>query len=158
MKIYDRNNLQKFYIASPFFTDEQNQILDTVEGILEELQLNNFSPRRDNALEPGGFHDASKRRMAFETNVNKIDDCTHIIVIPHNKDMGTVFEAGYAYKAYVPIIYYAPFLDPEKPFNLMLAESGLAVLYTEAELREALTDLKNYNFDKNRYYYGGRIE
>lgn len=158
MKIYDHNSLHKFYIAAPFFNDEQNAIVDDVEGLMEELQLSNFSPRRDNQLEPGAFHDATKRRLAFETNVRKIDECTHIVVIPHNKDMGTVFEAGYAYKSHVPILYYAPFLDPELPFNLMLAESGIAVLYTKEELKEALSDIREYKFDKNRYYYGGRIE
>ena len=62
-----------------------------------------------------------------------------------NKDMGSIFEAGYFHKLGKPIIYFCAGLPPGAQFNLMLAASGLSVCTSIDQLRAYLKDCKGAN-------------
>ena len=151
------------YIASPFFNDEQNAIVDRVEEILAHYNLTFFSPRSMNRLEPYELHDKEKRYETFMKNLETVEDCSFMIAIPHNKDMGTVFEAGYAFARNIPMIYYAPFLDKKASFNLMLAESGEFIVRESEDLDILMEAIVRNDEDKlsefkQIFTYKGAIE
>lgn len=143
------SNLEKkydFYIAAPFFNDEQNARVDLVEKLLEERGLTYFSPRRDSAV--ADINVEAQRKRVFKLNCDSILKSRGVIAITDGKDVGTIFEAGYAFANGIPITYVA-FTLGDAPFNLMLSESGNACK-TKEELELAI--------DGNIIYYQGEIE
>jgi len=60
-----------------------------------------------------------------------IDECDIVIASTEGKDMGTLFECGYAFAKNKPVVYYAPNIHK---FNLMLAKSARAVALTPDSL------------------------
>ena len=61
-----------------------------------------------------------------------------MIVNTRDKDIGTIWEAGFAYANNVPIIYFCQGLPPGAKFNLMLARSGVKVCTSYEELENYL--------------------
>ena len=59
-----------------------------------------------------------------------------MFAVTNGKDMGTLFECGYAFANKIPLIYFAEGLDGQ--FNLMLARSAVAVF----------TDIKDVTFSR----------
>ena len=57
-----------------------------------------------------------------------------------NKDMGSVFEAGYMNCLEKPIVYFCDGLPAGAQFNLMLAASGEAVCTSLKQLDNYLSD------------------
>ena len=56
-----------------------------------------------------------------------------VFAVTDGKDMGTIWEAGYAYGIDKPVLYYAETLGNNQ-FNLMLAESGKDVFLSQDEV------------------------
>ena len=69
-----------------------------------------------------------------------MEECDWMICNTRNKDMGSIFEAGYFHKLGKPIIYFCAGLPPGAQFNLMLAASGLAVCTSIGQLGSYLRD------------------
>ena len=132
--------MNKIYIASPFFNEEQVERVEFIEKELEKNGKEYFSPRKDTYVKPDSTQE--ERNKAFNDNVDAIEDCSYIIVVTDGKDMGTIFEAGFAYAIDKPIIYFAETLG-NNPFNLMLAMSGIYV----CKSRDELTELINNDFE-----------
>lgn len=122
--------MKKIYIASPFFNEEQLERVKFIEDILKEHDFEYFSPRLDTYVKPNSNN--NERNNAFFANLDAIDDAQLVIVITDGKDVGTIFEAGYAYAKKIPIIYFAETLG-DKPFNLMLAISGNKICKSRIE-------------------------
>ena len=63
----------KLYLASPWFTSEQDERETRVKGRLRELGFEVFSPRDETVLKA----DASKedQQKVFEGDINGINDC-----------------------------------------------------------------------------------
>ena len=64
-----------------------------------------------------------------------------IAIVPINtrdKDIGTIWEAGYAYALDKPIIYFCAGLPEGAKFNLMLARSGIKVCTSFEQLENYL--------------------
>ena len=86
-----------------------------------------------------------------------MEECDWMLCNTRNKDMGSIFEAGYFHNLGKPIVYFCAGLPEGTQFNLMLAASGEAVC-------TSLDDLGNYlNFCKESgsivsRRYGGKIE
>ena len=114
----------KLYLASPFFNAEQVEREERLKKKLRSLGFEVFSPKENCFCPP----DASQelRKKTFEDNICNIDNCDAVFVITNGKDMGTIFEAGYAYGIHKPIIYFCEGLTSQ--FNLMLAQSASLVL------------------------------
>ena len=140
------------YLASPFFKPEQIERVEFIENILEHYGYNVFSPRKEFVVKANAS--SEDRKKGFKGNCKAIDACDFVIAVTDGKDMGTIWEAGYAYSSGIPILYFAETLG-NNDFNLMLAESGeLGVCKSRDELDFVLKDIATYS-DLNRYIVCG---
>jgi len=130
----------KVYIASPFFNEKQ---IDQVEFIKESLSsagFEYFSPKDYFVLKPNATQ--ADRKRIFDVNVEKIDWADFILCNTEAKDIGTIWEAGYAYGVGKPVVFFAEGL-PEGKFNVMLSEAGVSVNTDRAELQSYLGRCQN---------------
>lgn len=149
----------KIYFAAPWFSTEQASIHKRVEQALDMTSHHIFSPKRELVVKPDD--PKSIRAKAFTGNLKAIDDADLVVAVTDYKDIGTIWEAGYAYRGLKPILYYAETLG-DRPFNLMLAQSGMGVVRDEVTLRLALQypsvgQVSEYCM-KNGLNYGGLVE
>lgn len=134
------------YVASGWFTPEQDEARKEILRTLNAYQYEFFSPKEDNLAKP--CMGQTTLTSIFKINLEEIDNADMVVASTVGKDMGTIFECGYAYAKGIPIIYYAPGL--EGPFNLMLAKSAHAVATTKRGLEE----LAKGGFKPNNYTGG----
>ena len=140
------------YIASGWFNPAQAQDLENIKTLLIELRIDFISPKDVLVLKSDSS--AEDRERVFQNNYSSIKETDFIIVNTRDKDMGTLFEAGIAHSAGRPIIYYCDGLTGS--FNVMLAQSGMAVATGLKELKFHLLGYLN-----NRHYkevYNKKIE
>ena len=127
----------KVYFASPWFNPDQAEREERVKGKLHELGFNVWSPKDNCVCSP--IADKAMRKKVFSDNVENIKSCDIIFAITDGKDMGTIWEAGFANgynegmedsDTFKPIIvvYYCETLGDKGQFNLMLAQSGDVVI------------------------------
>ena len=90
--------------------------------------------------------------MIFKGNVDAITDGRFVVCNTRDKDLGTIFEAGFSYASNVPIIYYAEGLTGN--FNLMLSRSGRAVATNIEELKEHVTGIMEDPKHMKKEYVG----
>lgn len=135
----------KVYFASPWFTPEQAEREHRVKNHLRELGFNVWSPKDNCVCSP--IADDEMRNKVFGDNVRNIADCDIVFAITDGKDMGTIWEAGFACglnKARIGkkilVVYYCETLGPNGQFNLMLAQSGDIVI-TKYEDLDKLPEL-----------------
>ena len=143
---------KRIYFAGGWFNPAQEEEHTRVGNFLNVLDFaETFNPRTSGGdFKPGKETDAMT--LAFLSNCQHIDEADIIVAITDYKDMGTLWETGYAYKAKKPIIYYAETLG-DKPFNLMLAKTG-KVAKTIVELFTLLCDELSYKFVEVQNYEG----
>ena len=142
----------KFYIAAPFFNPKQLERVETVKKMLTEKGFDYFSPKDDCLFENDKGMDSAN---IFNTNVDEIDKCDGIIIITDDRDVGAMFEAGYAYGSGVYNRIYAWIdHDTDSNFNLMLAHSADAVVLGYRELDLLLTKTKELGLVRSNHYLG----
>lgn len=141
------NKKYDYYIAAPFFSPDQVTRVELVKAILDSKGLTYFSPKDDSAVT--NINDPENRKKVFALNHESISDSRGVIAITDGKDPGTIWEAGFAFAKEIPVIYIA-FTLGQAPFNLMLAESGVAACRTVDELKQAI--------DGHSIYFEGDIE
>lgn len=124
----------KVYLASGWFTPKALEEVEALENLLGELGLNVASPRKIFICPPSAPLDVQKD--TFKGNVDHIRTADFVLCNTRDKDMGTIFEAGVAYNADIPIVYFAQGLTGN--FNLMLAQSGVKVTTSYDDLRDYL--------------------
>lgn len=112
------------YFASPFFNDEQREREQRLKARLRSFGFRVFSPSENSGLKPNSSQ--QDREAVFKGNCDAINNAKMVFAITDGKDVGTIWEAGYAYAIDKPIAYYAETLGSNQ-FNLMLAQSGVAV-------------------------------
>lgn len=143
------------YFAGGWFNAQQEEEHTRLGKFLSKFKfLKVFNPR----IAGGDFkagNETDGMTKVLLNNINAICDADVVVVITDHKDMGTLWESGFAYAMSKPIIYYCETLG-DKPFNLMLAKTGL-VAKNEDELEQLLNDAKTYAF-KQTHIYGGVIE
>ncbi len=144
--------MTKAYIAAPFFNEKQVTSIEIIKDCLIKENYDFFSPKDHNPITSNASYFVQKR--GFEENVKAVNSSDVMIAITDDKDMGTLFECGYAFCKKVPIIYVA-FSLGENPFNLMLAHSSYAVCKTKEEI---ITILKRFKEKKEGKRYVGKIE
>lgn len=113
-----------FYLASPFFNDEQIKREETIKKTLRGYGFSVYAPREHGIV--GSLASQEAVTSTFNSNVEAIDNSKMVLAITDGKDMGTIWEAGYAYGKNIPIVYYAETLG-NNPFNIMLSESGVGI-------------------------------
>lgn len=140
----------KVYLASGWFTPKALEEVEALETLLGELNFNVASPRKIFICPPNASLDVQKD--TFRGNVEHIRTADFVLCNTRDKDMGTIFEAGVAYNARVPIVYFAQGLTGN--FNLMLAQSGVKVTTSYDELRNYLQRCRDESRVIFEPYYG----
>ena len=133
--------MNKCYIASGWFSPEWLEELENIKTTLDNLELDYFSPKDENLCDEDsdvGFQD-----QVFAGNIRGMEECDWMICNTRNKDMGSIFEAGYFHKLGKPIVYFCAGLPPGAQFNLMLAASGLTVCTSLDDLGNYLSESKS---------------
>ncbi len=126
----------KVYLASGWFNPTQAAELSKLEEVFDS-RSNYFelaSPRRIFVCPP----DAPKsvQDETFDGNLHHIKTADFLLVNTRDKDIGTIWEAGYAFAFDKPIIYFCAGLPEGAKFNLMLARSGVKVCTSFEQLEE----------------------
>ena len=126
----------KVYLASGLFNPTQAAELSKLEEVFDS-RSNYFelaSPRRIFICPP----DAPKsvQDETFDGNLHHIKTADFLLVNTRDKDIGTIWEAGYAFAFDKPIIYFCAGLPEGAKFNLMLARSGVKVCTSFEQLEE----------------------
>lgn len=140
----DYNNLDKaadfilseaheydFYFASPFFNPVQVEREERMIAHLRNLGFRVFSPKESCHLDAKASQQS--REDVFASNCKAINSSRAVFAVTDEKDMGTIWEAGYAYGIRKPVIYFAETLGNNQ-FNLMLAQSGRDVFTSQDEV------------------------
>ena len=129
--------MKKVYLASGWFSPTQAEELDRLEEICDDRDwIDLASPRRIFVCPPGAPKETQD--ATFEGNLHHIKTADFLIVNTRDKDIGTIWEAGYAYANDVPIVYFCRGLPRGAKFNLMLARSGAKVCTSFMQLEEYL--------------------
>lgn len=124
---------KRVYVAGPWWTEEMMTRIQDVEKVLINNDCKMFRPRIDGPdLGPNATEE--DRTRAFKDNVDNIANSDFIVAITDGKDVGTIFEAGYAYGINVPVIYFCNSLPEGATFNVMLAKSGYSVALSFEDL------------------------
>lgn len=123
-----------FYLASPFFNEDQIEREERIKSLLRTYGYKVYSPREHGVV--GNLSDSVAVQETFNSNVEAINDSKKVLAITDRKDMGTIWEAGYAYGKGIPIVYYAETLG-DNPFNIMLSESGIGIYTDQKKFEDA---------------------
>ena len=139
--VHQLEEVYDFYLASPFFNDEQRERMSQVLDVLRDRGYVVYAPFEHGIV--AAEEDSDTIYKTFMSNVEAIQSSHRVLAITDGKDMGTIWEAGYAYGIGKPVVYYAETLG-KNPFNLMLSESGIGIFKSYDALREAAD---NGNFE-----------
>ena len=134
--------MKKVYLASGWFNPTQAAELTRLEEICDSREwIDLASPRRIFVCPP----DAPKETQdaTFDGNLHHINTANFLIVNTRDKDIGTIWEAGYAYAFDKPIVYFCAGLPQGAKFNLMLARSGIKVCTSFEQLKDYLDRVTN---------------
>jgi nucleoside 2-deoxyribosyltransferase len=142
--------MKKIYFASPWFTKEQEEREERLKKKLRELNFKVWSPKEMCICDKDATMEIRDR--VFKDNCENIRNSNIIFVVTDGKDVGTIWEAGYASginynrrrKDKIKIIYYCETLGDGK-FNLMLANSGDIVITKFDDLEKLI------NLEKREY-------
>tara|TARA_Y100000589_G_C27157739_1_gene631511 strand:- start:949 stop:1395 length:447 start_codon:yes stop_codon:yes gene_type:complete len=128
----------KIYLASGWFNPTQEEELTRLENIFDQRKafFELASPRRIFVCPPNAPQ--SVQDETFTGNLHHISTSDFLLVNTRDKDIGTIWEAGYAYAHNKPIIYFCAGLPEGAKFNLMLAKSGIKVCTSFDELEDYL--------------------
>lgn len=137
-KIYD------YYLAGPFFNENQLEQQDFIESLFSLGKKKCFSPRLDAGTLP---KNATKKDMldVFNNDLEAIKNCKTLFANISHRDTGTSVEIGYALSRDIPIIlYWDKDNNTVDHVNLMIALAcGGKVIQSKEEL--------------NHYIYTGEL-
>ena len=128
--------MKKIYLASGWFNPTQAEELSILENIFD-ARAEHFdlaSPRRIFVCPPGAPKEVQDE--TFSGNLHHIETADFLLVNTRDKDIGTIWEAGYAYSFNKPIVYFCAGLPEGAKFNLMLARSGIKVCTSFEQLED----------------------
>ena len=128
----------KVYLASGWFNSVQADELSNLESIFDNRSdyFKLASPRRIFVCPPGAPKEVQD--ATFDGNLHHIKTADFLLVNTRDKDIGTIWEAGYAYAFKKPIVYFCAGLPEGAKFNLMLARSGIKVCTSFEQLEDYL--------------------
>jgi nucleoside 2-deoxyribosyltransferase len=128
----------KIYLASGWFNPTQASELTKLEEIFDNRSdyFELASPRRIFVCPPSA--PKSVQDETFSGNLHHIETADFLLVNTRDKDIGTIWEAGYAHAYNKPIVYFCAGLPQGAKFNLMLARSGIKVCTSFTQLEDYL--------------------
>ena len=130
--------MKKIYLASGWFNPVQAEELTNLENIFDSRSdyFELASPRRIFVCPPNAPKEVQDE--TFSGNLHHIETADFLLVNTRDKDIGTIWEAGYAYAFKKPIVYFCAGLPEGAKFNLMLARSGIKVCTSFDQLEDYL--------------------
>lgn len=144
--------MKKLYFAGGWFNPKQEEEHTRIGNFLESLKkFDIFNPRTAGGDFNAGL-ETDHMTQVLMNNINAIQESDIVLAITDYKDMGTLWECGFAYANNKPIIYYCETLG-NKPFNLMLAKTGRVAKDVD-DLIELLKDEQSFVFSKTHSYKG----
>lgn len=157
MKYLSAKRFATCYLASGWFNEAEEKARQEILKVLNDNGVSYFSPKDEVEVKPNATQEEQK--AAFKADVEFIEGCDFIIASTVGKDLGSIFEIGYAYAKGVPIITYFP-NDKNLPVNLMLAQSSVAVATSAEQLNDIVAKLveNRFDFDKIRETFEGAVE
>ena len=135
------------YIAGGWFSPVQLKAIEDIENACESSGVSYFSPRKAGIWKPG-----DQPEKLVLGNIRAIDNCITIIASTADKDMGTLWECGYAHAMGIPVSYY--YTNTEHPFNIMLSATATKVITDYDDLKLALGELLDNGSISYRKYTG----
>ncbi len=148
----------KIYLSGGWFDPFQEKALTYLEEFLgSKAEFEVFSPRKEIII--SNVADLKQQKYVFDMNVKNIDECDVVISSTVSKDMGTLFENGYAYAKGKPVIY--TFFDErfsDAKFNVMLSMSGMACFTDKKEFESFMNQLTPKNYLVLRDNWQGQVE
>ena len=145
-------SLGKVYLASGWFSPEWLEEVENIKTIFEKHNISYFSPKDENLCDNDA--NESMQDQIFSGNIKHLHECEWMLCNTRNKDMGTIFEAGYMNCLDKPIVYFCDGLPAGAQFNLMLAASGIAVCTSLKQLDNYLSDSVGSNTLVEMRYQG----
>ena len=151
----------KIYISAGWFDEYQEKALEFLEtNLFKRSDFEVYSPRKELALETGETFTKEVKQKVFNANLESIKKADLIISSTVGKDMGTLFEDGFAFSKDKPIIY--TFFDDrfgnKIDFNLMLSESSIAAFTDKQEFLDFIDGINKQNYKTKKLEYSGAIE
>ena len=145
-------SLGKVYLASGWFSPEWLEEVENIKTVFEKHNISYFSPKDENLCD----NDANEsiQDQIFSGNIKHLHECDWMLCNTRNKDMGSIFEAGYMNCLEKPIVYFCDGLPAGAQFNLMLAASGMAVCTSLRQLDNYLADSVGSNTLVEMRYQG----
>lgn len=132
-----KDTKKKVYLAAGWFNPAQAEELTKLEEICDSKEwIDLASPRRIFVCPPNAPKETQD--ATFDGNLQHIESADFLIVNTRDKDIGTIWEAGFAYANNVPIVYFCNGLPAAAKFNLMLARSGVKVCTSFDQLEDYL--------------------
>ena len=119
--------MKKIYLASGWFNPVQAEELTQLENIFDSRSdfFELASPRRIFVCPPNA--PKSVQDETFEGNLHHIKTADFLLVNTRDKDIGTIWKAGYEYALNKPMLYFFAGLPEGEKFNLILARRGIKV-------------------------------
>lgn len=154
----NKNKKIKVYLSAGWFDKFQEDALNYLENYLfSDSKYQVYSPRKEIKLE--GKEGIEIQNHVFAENCRNIEEADIIVSSTVGKDMGTLWEDGYAFAKGKPIVY--TFFDNrfgDVSFNLMLAASGIAAFTDKKEFEEFMSKMNKDNFKELKQRYEGDFE
>ena len=81
------------YIAGPFFSSDQQDVIASIENLLDKREENYFSPREYGVIVDDPMTPHRIQRI-FDMNVRMIRESNILVAVTDDFDPGTMFEMG----------------------------------------------------------------
>lgn len=133
-------NFKSFYIASPFFKEENRANAIKVAEILRKRGHMVYLPLEHKIANAWDYPNYEWGKKVFDNDIEAIDNSDIVIVLSYGREStaGTNWEAGYAWGTNKPVIVVE--MPEVKLMSLMLANGRTATL-------KGIEELENYDFD-----------
>jgi nucleoside 2-deoxyribosyltransferase len=139
--------IKKIYIAGPFFNENEIKVIEKIKECLTNLNIDFYSPKDEFQFKKGQSSDIAKK--CYESNINAMNSCSHMIAVIDDFDPGTIFEIGYFAGYNKPIITYSNVKN--RGLNLMLAQACIGFANRTNELNKILNEIKLNEYSTQEY-------
>jgi len=137
----------KIYIASPFFNDEQLDLVKSIERSLDSSMTEYFSPRSFGVIKDMTPREKWLRmEEIYDSNISNILSCDTMIAVVDWPDTGTMFELGFAAASPKEVENIITFTSNQKPVNVMLRYAICAHARGIKNLEEIVFSIKQWGY------------
>lgn len=141
-------SLKRVYIAGPFFTDEQNIVIEKIKTILKMLTMSYYSPKDHTRYVKGDPPAVAKK--CFDENIDEINKCELMIAVVDDFDPGTLFEMGCFFTVKKPILSFSSV--PKRKLNIMLTQASIGFANGFGELVDKLVRINSGEFTQEQFF------